>query len=364
MAPPAGDRAQTIAHQNAIENRVLGGCERGMVGLHSTRMIRPFTLRDLTLIFRLRRSDLLLQSEAALISEQGYLKSTLRALASNDGLTSLVWKSDSEKSLALAQFRMGASPSCARLVTLSSNMADPDGDDDVDCWLEFFDQLVVAAGERGAANLVVEAQEDRPEIDLLRRAGFVVFTRQDLWRCDSREIDGSAESLLSKMGEVDEWDVTHFYSNLVPKLIQQVEPAPDKAIGDLYLLREDGELTALVQMHSGARGVWSTLLIHPNSSCDPAAIIREAQGLAGAGRNRPLYCSVRRYQNWLQEPLRESGFEKIGSQAVMVRHIARMVKGPVKVAPAVAESPEVAGSTTMMGDYSSEKPKERTLAGN
>jgi hypothetical protein len=48
-------------------------------------------------------------------------------------------------------------------------------------WLPLLDQAVIEAGQRGIHSLVAEVNEVSDELPVLRRAGFVVYTRQDVW---------------------------------------------------------------------------------------------------------------------------------------------------------------------------------------
>ena len=59
------------------------------------------------------------------------------------------------------------------------------------------------------------------------------------------------------------------------------------------------------------------------------------QGLSALGSRRslPVYCSVRRYQEWLWEPLESLGFELSSSTAVMVKRLAVSAAEPER-APA------------------------------
>ena len=43
------------------------------------------------------------------------------------------------------------------------------------------DQAVAEVGQNGIHSLVAEADESGPELPILRRAGFAVYTRQDIW---------------------------------------------------------------------------------------------------------------------------------------------------------------------------------------
>jgi hypothetical protein len=55
-------------------------------------------------------------------------------------------------------------------------------------------------------------------------------------------------------------------------------------------------------------------------------------------RNRPVYVCVRSYQAWLEPVLADLGAKAGQRQAVMVKHLARLVKDP-----AVARATQPAG---------------------
>jgi hypothetical protein len=67
--------------------------------------------------------------------------------------------------------------------------------------------------------------------------------------------------------------------------------------------------------------------LHPDVFSEAAAILAAAIDQASRSHQRvPVYVSVRRYQDWLEDALVDLGFEPSTRQAVMVRHIAAGVR--------------------------------------
>ena len=52
------------------------------------------------------------------------------------------------------------------------------------CGSRLLDQAVSEVGKYGIHSLVAEVDENGPELPILRRAGFAVYTRQDIWVLD------------------------------------------------------------------------------------------------------------------------------------------------------------------------------------
>jgi hypothetical protein len=75
----------------------------------------------------------------------------------------------------------------------------------------------------------------------------------------------------------------------------------------------------------GAQGIVLTPLIHPEVT-DVGAKLASLISHLPERRNRPVYLSVRSYQAWLEPVLADLGAQAADRQAVMVKHLARMVK--------------------------------------
>jgi len=192
-----------------------------------------------------------------------------------------------------------------------------------DAWLALLDGAVEAVGRRGVHALLADVEEGGPELPILRRAGFAVYTRQDIWNLTEPK-ETSQEPILQPRAARDDWDVEWLYTNTVPPLIQLVEPAPPDS-GEIWVLREDGELTAFAHLDKGTRATWLQIYIHPNAYAHASEIVSAAVRISDAAPDHPVYCCVRRYQSWLNSALDDSGFSLCQSQAVMVKHIATPV---------------------------------------
>jgi hypothetical protein len=80
-----------------------------------------------------------------------------------------------------------------------------------------------------------------------------------------------------------------------------------------------------VNVTYGPRGIVLTPLIHPEAT-DVATRLTGLLNHLPDRRNRPVYLCVRSYQAWLEPALEDLGGKASPRQAVMVKHLARMVK--------------------------------------
>lgn len=318
-------------------------------------MIRPFQLRDMGLVHRLGEHGVLLQAEAALTSSRHPVRQAIIGKLVGGRLATYIWKAEDGDASAFAQVKWEEGSSTAHLVCLGVEQPDLSGDDakdlDEDAWLKVLDKLAVEAGRRGVHNLIVEASENGPELPILRRAGFAVYTRQDIWIHNGNLDDQEATELVARES-IDDWDIHVLYANIVPGLIQSVEPNPPLDSGKNWILREEGELAAFIHISSGPAASWMRLLIHPNAHTKPSRIIQAALRAKPPTEDQPLYCCVRRYQSWLRSALEKTEFQPWGSQAVMVRHIAHRVEKPALGTKAVLDTKAVPSSTTLVQGFS------------
>jgi hypothetical protein len=319
-------------------------------------MIRPFQLRDLGLVRRLGERGVVFQTQDALTTIPHPLRDALANMLVGGGST-FVWKSKEPGAAAFIQLNMADGRANAHLASVGLEVQDSgSGVSEEDIWLPLLDQLVGLAGQKGVHNLIAEAAEDGPELPLLRRAGFVVYTRQDIWINDQGMLDEVGESLEERQ-PVDDWDISVLYSNIVPGMIQSVEPGPPLNTGRNWVLREEGELTAYVHVQPGSVADWMRLFIHPNARTKPRRIIAGAMRAQTPTTKHPMFCCVRRYQSWLLSALEKAGFRPWGSQAVMVKHIVQQVQSPARVVKNVMEPKPVPGSTTLIQGFSSGKSR-------
>lgn len=324
-------------------------------------MIRPFHLRDLALVHRLGEHGVVFQTRAALTRIPNPVRRAIVHMLIGGHYSTYVWKAENGDAAGFAQLSWGDQNSSAHLACLGTESigCTGKGDEDIDedVWLALLDELTVVAGQRGFHNIIAEASENGPELPILRRAGYAVYTRQDIWICDHPSGETSPDLLVPRQ-TIDDWDITVLYSNIVPGLIQSVEPNPPINAGQNWILREEGELAAFVHILEGPIANWMRLLIHPNAQTKPKRIVEAALQMNPPSPEHPIYCSVRRYQSWLQGSLEKAGFRLWGSQAVLVKHIVQQAEKRVKVRQGVLEAQTVPSSSPLIQGFS--QPNGRT----
>lgn len=341
-------------------------------------MIRPFNLRDLPLVHRLSEVGVSLHTESALTKNLHPTRGALFSLVGGDFPT-YVWKSDKSGLAGFIQLCLDEESVHAHILYLSATgerhagtehngtaVSEADGmigqrpyQVNENVWLPLLDQAVAEAGQRGIHSLVAEVDEASDELPVLRRAGFVVYTRQDIWVLDpgkAAEINSKTNLLRPRQAE-DDWDIQLLYANIVPRLVQLVEPMPPLHDGAGWVLHEETELAAFVHVHVGPVATWMRLFIHPSAEIQADRIITAVvQNIPAAGA-RPIYCCVRRYQSWVQTSLERSGFSLWGSQAVMVKHIVQKAAKPLTDLSAALEAQGITPTAPLIRQY--QKPGYR-----
>jgi hypothetical protein len=296
-------------------------------------MVRSFTLRDLALVRRLSEQGLSLHAESALADNLQPLRGALFGMVARSESPTLIWKSEDGESAGFIQILLEEDRQHAHILYLSPDLAQQDGEKPLEgdavngnenVWLSLLDQAVSVVGKYGVHSLVAEVDETGPELPILRRAGFAVYARQDIWALegDTAVIGKTDETYkLRPRLEKDDWDIQLLYANTVPRLVQLVEPIPPIAAGSTWVQRDDkNELAAFMHIHEGGVATWMRFFIHPSAESDSADILKAALLVKKPHPSRPVYLCLRRYEGWVPGVLQNTGFSKWGSQAVLVKH--------------------------------------------
>ena len=182
------------------------------------------------------------------------------------------------------------------------------------------ENLAAQAGGWGAFHVLAEVDETGDVFVPLRKAGFSVYAWQRMW-----EISGEAESISglewTRVLSIQLPAVQSLYHQIVPPLLHPIEPQPKSAIG---WISNDGA-KCYVSVTHGVYGIVLTPLIHPEATDVSAKLAALINNLPDR-RNRPVYVCVRSYQAWLEPVLADLGAKAAARQAVMVKHLARLVK--------------------------------------
>jgi hypothetical protein len=326
-------------------------------------IVRPFDWRDFPALHRYRHHCLFLDSTRVLT--QGPSLVPVGTLFSYFALTSGIFTYQSHENNGSRPALIGqvihpsGSPS-AHLSFLAPKTAL-----DSPALPALLDRLTKEIGERGAYHILADVEEDDPAFELLRRAGFAIFARQRTWKFAdkppvSKPFSGEIpldppngariqQAVLTpwKTGTSrDLISVRALYCNLVPGLVQQIEPSPlGRPQGLVY--REGSDVMAYIEIKSGAHGIWMQPFIHPDMDNLPGRLVNLLQNLVFR-RSRPVYLCIRSYQAWLESAVEDLGAEPGPCQVVMVKRLALPLKAALRYALPTLErgQPDISAPVT------------------
>jgi hypothetical protein len=180
--------------------------------------------------------------------------------------------------------------------------------------------MVIQAGEQGALRLLAEVDDGTAAFEILRNAGFAIYVRQRIWQLKTENDERPQDPVWQVSKDSDLIPVRVLYNNLVPGLVQQVEPPPtDPLVGLIY--RRGDDLLAYIELKYGPRGILVQPLIHPDAEDVITDLVRLLHSLPNR-HSRPVYICVRSYQSWIEHNLESVGALAGAQQAVMVKHLA------------------------------------------
>jgi len=182
------------------------------------------------------------------------------------------------------------------------------------------EHLTAEAGEWGSFHVLAEVDETSEAFPPLRAAGFSVYAWQRIWDLSAVNSQQPADG-WRKIAAVNLPAVQSLHYQIVPPLLQPIEPEPRRASG---LICPEGA-RCYVNVSQGMYGILLTPLIHPEAT----GVAQKIAGLLNHisdRRNRPVYLCVRSYQAWLEPVLEDLGAKVSQRQAVMVKHLARVIK--------------------------------------
>jgi len=303
--------------------------------------IRPFSWRDFPKLISNRHRSVILDVSLVLTHGPQLIPGVLFSfIAPSMGVFTCTNSQDrgSDSSLiAQAIHQPGSQYSHMTFITPESALSSPVLNHAVD-------YLTRITGQRGAYHLLADVDEYHPAYSSMRSAGFATYSRQRIW-----QLVGGLESKPSQISwraatSVDGPSIRSLYNNLVPPIIQQVEPLSlDTPNG--MVLRQDGELVAFVEIKYGHRGIWVQPLVHPDINDVPSKFNSLVNSMVYR-RNRPIYLCIRSYLFWLESALEELDAKPGTTQALMVKHMTVPKKAlqPYEIPVIEGSQPEATAS--------------------
>ena len=191
------------------------------------------------------------------------------------------------------------------------------------------EHLVTQVGGWGAFHVIAEIDETSDAFPALRQAGFSVYAWQRMWDVSELSSTTDKTKIWARARSMNRPALQSLYHQIVPQLMQPVEPLSKNTRGLIC----DGDVKCYVSMSSGAQGIVLTPLIHPEATGVETKLTSLLNCIPDR-RGRPVYLCVRSYQAWLEPALEDLGAKSAPRQAVMVKHLARLIKDEQTV-PAV-----------------------------
>src|SRR5512140_2105586 len=207
------------------------------------------------------------------------------------------------------------------------------------------ENLASQAGAWGALHVLAEVDETSPAFVPLRKAGFSMYAWQRIWdvtplAAGATQKNGDGHGANGNGQVKHDWrrvdsiniaSVQSLYHQIVPPLLQPVERRPQQPTG--FICNEG--LRAHVGVNTGMTGIVLFPLIHPEATDVRSKLASLISTLPNRG-GRPVYVCVRSYQAWLEPVLEDLGARASERQAIMVKHLGRLVKDEQ---PALAKQP-------------------------
>ncbi len=143
-----------------------------------TVTLRPTDWRDARVLYRNRAKGLNLDTSLALTRGSGFASGVLRSFFSPAiGAYTWICADDCDEQPVLGQFRQSVDSPFARMTILAPEEALTSP-----TTVNLLEQIARQAGEHGAFHLLAEIEEQSTAFESLRKAGFVVYARQRVWK--------------------------------------------------------------------------------------------------------------------------------------------------------------------------------------
>ncbi|MBI5565202.1 MAG: hypothetical protein HY870_09915 [Chloroflexi bacterium] len=299
-------------------------------------MIRPFDLRDLPLVAQIEHQGTPLFAELALTRRPRPLQSALAGFFSlnTQGVRSYVLRDghEAERLCGLIQVRDRGDRKYAVITYVAPALQV--NHHTAEIWGHLLDHVAAQSGKLGVQHVIAEAPEESATIEVLQRAGYAIYLRQDILRLVRTRLAISTDPIMRPCEARDQWGVQQLYTNTVPRLAQLAEGLPRMyrtGAVRCYVLEDQLEIVAYLQVRRGPDGAWFNVFVHPRAEARAVQIIEYGLSLFGPNWSAPIYCCVRRYQEWLHRPLETLGFEASGASAVLVKHLVNLISDPEPV---------------------------------
>jgi len=219
-------------------------------------------------------------------------------------------------------------------------------------WQALLEYLIAQAGDSGVQRLYACVPSQDNAAPVLASCGFVRYVRETLFRLQSPRIAPfpPADTHVRPQREQDSWAFQRLTDQHTPPVVQRAEGAiaknneatdhlvfqtwwqPEHIRGIVY--EQDEEIVAAIRIHRGRAGHWLHFVGDPTASkVTDALIAHSIRTLQNS--ERPIYCSVRPYQNALGPALRNEAFEPVTELSRFVKYNTIRTREPARNKPRI-----------------------------
>ena len=276
---------------------------------------RPFAWHDLLTFYRYRHQALPLESAMRLTRGSSIgIASMMDYLDPTRGSYTAVTNGNHEDRPLLGQMHFTLGERSAHLSFLM-----PGNEVNTGTLLALLDGMAVQAAEMGAFSLLAELDENSDYFQIMRRAGYQVYARQQNWQIPvTDEVDPVCASCWHVKKPEDEATIRSLYHSLVPPLVQGAEAFSNHYLQGM-VFKQNNELLAFVEETSGPHGIYLNPLIHPSID-NIVELLKSLPAQYTPLLRRPVYIAVRSYQGWLSSHLERLKATPLPQQALLVKY--------------------------------------------
>lgn len=280
--------------------------------------VRSFDWRDLPALHRYRKQGLFLDSTLLLTRRPSLMPTgaLLNYFSPTTGIFTYVCEDEHIDGPLIGQVTHTAGIQSARLSFLAPERFLQEEKIVLDPLIEL---MAVEVANRGGMFILAEAYDGHPAFELLRRVGFAIYARQRFWQLNVPPSVSRSKNIWRSCSEQDILSIRLLYNNLVPGLVQQVEPLPSHCPKGM-VCEKDGDLIGFIELKYGPKGILAQPFIHPDAKELPSELVPLLESLPDRG-SRPVYLCVRTYQSWLETALYDADVQPSPLSAVMVKRL-------------------------------------------
>jgi hypothetical protein len=301
-------------------------------------MYRLLTPPDLLTLRHKPRSLAVVHPDALLLTPHRPLVYGLRSVLSNHGRWSSAYIRDGAVSAVLHAHAPPGRPE-RELVALASYGPQMRYPSDHDIWFRLLEAHVIASGNQQVQRLYATLSLNHDLSEIFRQSSYSCYARQTVFRLEGPDWNqGTRFAALQPQTRQDVWGVHQLYGAVTPKPVQHAEArtARDWAIPiatpwDEYkirawVLRHEDRVVATIRIKSSRTAHVITLLVHPDLRAEVADMLR--YGMSQIADTLPMWLILREYQEELQWPAQDLGFQPFREHQLLVRHTVAFSRRP------------------------------------